>query len=408
MGTFVFPYPPTHRHTGFDPKPGVNEDSNDGVEDYEPRLSKPRRVLKRRGQYSIIPSPSTEISLLNLDEGQTRQPIPVIGSSSSTSIDEETLQCHADGMLPPPSLSHSSHSSDSSLHGAAAGLAPGCTAPTGSRHWRLTNSTLMAYNSMRGPFREAGRDVYCWAERCQELNLLKVVMDEGEGTYDEILADVNSLYHSEQPSPDDHPGRKDVFCLPRAPYEHIRNPDTSQSHDTPAADPILAHNPQAVQYQVPRIGHENLCIDSENWGYSDQGDKNIEGIALPEEDEFVISDDEGHPDDGRISPCTFRLFTQNCRRRYDTHQIIDQVLQNYQPTNLRLETIGPLGMEHQAPRFPAQYHPFSSGSGYACEGEDGDEDGQGVDLVQMAKIVTIEYWVFTGYWPKFLDEVAYV
>jgi hypothetical protein len=185
MGTFVFPYPPTHRHTGFDPKPGVNEDSNDGVEDYEPRLSKPRRVLKRRGQYSIIPSPSTEISLLNLDEGQTRQPIPVIGSSSSTSIDEETLQCHADGMLPPPSLSHSSHSSDSSLHGAAAGLAPGCTAPTGSRHWRLTNSTLMAYNSMRGPFREAGRDVYCWAERCQELNLLKVVMDEGEGTYDE-------------------------------------------------------------------------------------------------------------------------------------------------------------------------------------------------------------------------------
>lgn len=98
-----------------------------------------------------------------------------------------------------------------------------------------------------------------------------------------ILADVNSLYHSEQPSPDDHPGRKDVFCLPRAPYEHIHNPDTSLSHDTPAADPVLAHSPRAVQCQVPQTGHENLCIDSENWGYSDQGDGNIEGIALPEE-----------------------------------------------------------------------------------------------------------------------------
>ncbi|CAH0059529.1 unnamed protein product [Clonostachys solani] len=262
----------------------------------------------------------------------------------------------------------------------------------------------MAYNSMRGPFREAGRDVYCWAERCQKLNLLKVVMDEGEGTYDDILADVNSLYHSEQPSPDDHPGRKDVFCLPRAPYEHIHNPATSQVHDTSAADPIPAHNPQAVQYEVPQMRHENFHIDLENWGYSDQGDRHIEDVSLPEEDEFVISDDEGHPDDGRISPCTFRLFTQNCRRRCDTHQVIDQVLQNYQPTNLRLETIGPLGMEYQAPRFPGQYYPLSSGSGYACE----DEDEQGADLIQMAKIVTIEHWVFTGYWPKFSDEVAYV
>lgn len=191
MGTFVFPYPPTHRHTEFDPKPTVDEGSNGDVEGCESRLSKPRHVLKRRGQYSIIPFPSTETSLLNLEEDQNHQPIPVIGSSSSTSIDELPLQCHADGIVPPPSLSHSSHSSDSSLHGAAAGLAPGCTAPTGSRHWRLTNSALMAYNSMRGPFREAGRDVYCWAERCQELNLLKVVMDEGEGTYDEWVIPIH-------------------------------------------------------------------------------------------------------------------------------------------------------------------------------------------------------------------------
>ncbi|CAH0001560.1 unnamed protein product [Clonostachys byssicola] len=266
----------------------------------------------------------------------------------------------------------------------------------------------MAYNSLRGPFKEAGRDVYNWAERCQELNLMKVVMAEGEGTYDDILADVNSLYHSEQPSPDEHPGRKDAFCLPRAPYEHIHNPDTSQSHGTPAADPVLAHSPGAVQYQVPQIGHENLCVDSEKWGYSDQGDGDIEGIALPEEDEFVISDDEGHPDDGRISPCTFRLFTLNCLRRRDTHQIIDQVLQNYRLRDLRLETTGPLGTEHQAPRFPAQYHRFSSGSGYACDDEDGDEDVQGVNLVHMAKIVTIEHWVFTGHWPKFSDDVSYV
>ncbi|VUC32055.1 unnamed protein product [Clonostachys rosea] len=262
----------------------------------------------------------------------------------------------------------------------------------------------MAYNSMRGPFVEAGRDVYSWAERCQKLNLLKVVMDEGEGTYDEILADVNSLYHNEQPSPEDHPERKDVFRLPRAPYEHIHNTATSQPRGPSAADSVLAYSPRTVQYQNPQTRHENLHIDYENWGYSDQEDNNIEEIPLSEEDTFIISDDEGHPDDGRISPCTFRLFTQNCRRRCNTHQMIEQVRQKYQPADLRLETIGPLGVEHHAPRFPGQYYPFSSGSGYACE----DEDEEGEDLLHLAKIVTIEHWVFTGYWPKFSDEVAYI
>lgn len=65
---------------------------------------------------------------------------------------------------------------------------------------------------------------------------------------------------------------KSVFKVPRPPYQHIKPPHNFNAHD-----------------------------------FEQEGNKGVS-------DNFDISDDEGDLQEGRISPCTFRLWAEGCER----------------------------------------------------------------------------------------------
>ncbi|KPM35131.1 hypothetical protein AK830_g11449 [Neonectria ditissima] len=183
---------------------------------------------------------------------------------------------------------------------------PNCTASHHTNNWRVTTSSLKAYTAMRGPYRHAGRDMFVWMDRCGKTFDRPEECDEHVGSCNSIITDLEPLSYDPTPLQDDS-NRKDVFSVPRPPYQHIKPPPTFKSEDH--EEPIIEITQKFIKAMKKGV---------EAW--TDDGDgHDLARPANPNEfysctDDFFISDDEGDPLDGRISPCTFRLWAEGCER----------------------------------------------------------------------------------------------
>ncbi|PNH39185.1 hypothetical protein VD0004_g7697 [Verticillium dahliae] len=171
----------------------------------------------------------------------------------------------------------------------AAPKIPGCTAGQASnKNWKLTGPVLQAYNAMRGSRMAAGDPMGTWVGVKLQEGLMKE-SPEGKGKEQAPDFNVRDLQKftaeiaetlQERPSID-KAARQEVASVPRPQYQHI-NP------------------PKGFKYPA-HLASSIHGIASESF------DRNFK-------EEYDISDDEGDPRAGRISPCTFRALAEGCTR----------------------------------------------------------------------------------------------
>ncbi|KAH8735155.1 hypothetical protein BGZ61DRAFT_528377 [Ilyonectria robusta] len=183
---------------------------------------------------------------------------------------------------------------------------PKCTASRHTKNWRVTNSMLSAYTALRGPYRLAGRDMFVWMDRCGKTFVKPEDCSARVGSCNSIIADLEPLSYDPPPLPDES-SQKQVFSIPRPPYEHIRPPPGFNPAD---------HEEPSVELDQDFLTDMKRGVQT--WSDDGNGDRlaqlnGPDGIYSATE-EFVLSDDEGDPLDGRISPCTFRLWAEGCER----------------------------------------------------------------------------------------------
>lgn len=203
---------------------------------------------------------------------------------------------------------------------------PKCTASRHTKNWRVTNSMLSAYTALRGPYRLAGRDMFVWMDRCGKTFTKPEDCSAHVGSCNSyvawytgrspriaaddfscrIIADLEPLSYDPPPLRDET-SQKQVFSIPRPPYEHIRPPPGFNAAD---------HEEPSVELDKDFVTDMKRGVQT--WSDDGNGDclaqlNGPDGIYSAT-DEFVISDDEGDPLDGRISPCTFRLWAEGCER----------------------------------------------------------------------------------------------
>ncbi|CRK24688.1 hypothetical protein BN1708_003829, partial [Verticillium longisporum] len=171
----------------------------------------------------------------------------------------------------------------------AAPKIPGCTAGQASnKNWKLTGPILQAYNAMRGSRMTTGDPMGTWVGVKLQEGLMKE-SPEGKGKEQTLDFNVQDLQKftaeiaetlQERPSID-KPARQEVASVPRPHYQHINPPKDFKY-------------PAHLASSIHGIASESF-------------DRNFE-------EEYDISDDEGDPRDGRVSPCTFRALAEGCTR----------------------------------------------------------------------------------------------
>ncbi|CAM1504214.1 Fc.00g018050.m01.CDS01 [Cosmosporella sp. VM-42] len=209
---------------------------------------------------------------------------------------------------------------------------PDCTASDETKYWRVTDSMLKAYTAMRGPYRAAGRDLFVWMDRCSKTYCRPEECNELVGSCEEVIDGIEPLY-AEYPPPHDAKDRKDCFLVPRPPFAHIipHSGFKFSDHDEPDTRVPTGHFRQ-LQQEISEsrdFGCENSL---EEMVSCNDPEPTYEKTRAPEDwSDFYISDDEGDPHEGRISPCTFRLWAEGCER-WDSSQIeAAQLAQPYYP-----------------------------------------------------------------------------
>ncbi|KAF7559889.1 hypothetical protein G7046_g4270 [Stylonectria norvegica] len=198
---------------------------------------------------------------------------------------------------------------------------PKCTASGHEKRWRITQSMLKAYNAMRGPKALAGRDLSVWMDRCRRWIDKPKERNEQLDLCDSSIDDSESLRSKGSP-PLQWLGKKEVFFVPRPPYKHIAA--TSNPDSTEQDEPVI-EIPMALVKQLKREAMRESGMGLED-GFGEMPDWSSEEDGVEDWDEsFIISDDEDDPLDGRISPCTFRLWAEGCKRWDQDKIIIDPV-----------------------------------------------------------------------------------
>ncbi|GJN74315.1 hypothetical protein PLICBS_008406 [Purpureocillium lilacinum] len=151
----------------------------------------------------------------------------------------------------------------------------GCTAGSDNGgEWRMSNSMMVAYNAMRG-----GETVTDPGSADQAVTAVAASMDEANIVDNHMLS---AAVDAEMPN-NDGPRTQDVFTVPRPEYDHITPPaDAASNKDN---DPGL---PEHIVRGIKRQAHLG-------------GKHDIDEL-------YDVSDGEDDVADGRISPCTFRLW----------------------------------------------------------------------------------------------------
>lgn len=154
--------------------------------------------------------------------------------------------------------------------------APGCTADQPGKSWRVTTTGLQAYTMMRGSVTEVGHPLGVWmGELAQDyLKAGSVGTAEQKRLYDFATEIGEAQIERPLVIKDD---RIEAVSIPRPKYDHLSHP-----------------------------------MDTFPVAYEEQPAGRPPGFNFAEE--FDISDDEGDPEAGRISPCTFRHLAQGCQR----------------------------------------------------------------------------------------------
>ncbi|KAH6688609.1 hypothetical protein F5X68DRAFT_255596 [Plectosphaerella plurivora] len=152
---------------------------------------------------------------------------------------------------------------------------PGCTSSQpGNKNWRMTATALQAYTAMRGSVAEVGHPLGAWmGEQAKEY-----LEGGGRGT-----ADQKRLYEF-----------------------------ATEIGEAQMERPLVMQEDRigAVNIPRPRYDHLSLPVDHDHPPLAAAGRE--PGLSFAEQ--YDISDEEGDPESGRISPCTFRLLAEGCQR----------------------------------------------------------------------------------------------
>ncbi|KAL0941070.1 uncharacterized protein CTRU02_203833 [Colletotrichum truncatum] len=228
---------------------------------------------------------------------------------------------------------------------------PGCSAGHPyKKTWKLTDSTMMAYNAMRGPMLVPGNDpLRNW-----------MVLKANEAMYESINKSAKRVHETTSEGNTLSQERVDSFSCNKEDSEDTRNMGRddicteaqdstrkgtagmsgfsfreNQGLDDCAkmlkeanmatkdyAPPELDRNPV---YEVPRPRYLHLSPNFEGYKFKDYIPASATVLdpaykqPLGRDRHFVteydISDDEGDPESGRLSPCTFRLLAEGCSQR---------------------------------------------------------------------------------------------
>ncbi|KAM4059966.1 hypothetical protein HRG_002416 [Hirsutella rhossiliensis] len=176
---------------------------------------------------------------------------------------------------------------------------PGCSKPKGPKAWSMTRSMIAAFNSMRGSGNIADSNLVRWANKSQR------------GDDNELLGDLDHLLAHEAASAEERipnaeaAGREKRFAILRPAYEHLNPLASSASCKLyQGSDNTLAGKPQRIAEAAKHHTHQG------RGGSLRSLEEQPEDVFEPEclSEQYEVSDGEGEPEDGRISPCTFRLW----------------------------------------------------------------------------------------------------
>ncbi|KAK1703941.1 hypothetical protein BDP67DRAFT_480617 [Colletotrichum lupini] len=219
---------------------------------------------------------------------------------------------------------------------------PGCSAGHPfAKEWFMTDSMMKAYDAVRGSMRDANDPLRSWMEVKAFESALRAKRDAAK-----VAVDGPSCQHDEKPDIKGKGRAADGGGFARS--EHGEKPEGKGKERAVDGGGFACGEPQKMlddthllsaeyapdtadrkgAYNVPRPKYLHIAPDFEDFRFEDYlppvtktPESSFKGLLpykLPYDpdrnfvEDYGISDDEGDPETGRISPCTFRLLAEGC------------------------------------------------------------------------------------------------
>ncbi|KAJ5011018.1 hypothetical protein K4K57_006327 [Colletotrichum sp. SAR 10_99] len=225
---------------------------------------------------------------------------------------------------------------------------PGCSAGHPyNKTWKLTDSMMMAYNAMRGPPLLPGNDpLRNWmaikATESMNESTMGFTTAESFQTSRETASQGTRSVTQTSPSKDTTQTSGLSSGEKREMEDYAKMLKEANMATKEYAPPETDRNPA---YEVPRPRYLHVSPKFNSFKFEDYMPPELSmlGSAYKQPydtnrdfaEEYDISDDEGDPESGRVSPCTFRLLAEGCSRRDPQ---INQVFMAEDAQRMRPET----------------------------------------------------------------------
>ncbi|KAF4899430.1 hypothetical protein CGCFRS4_v003842 [Colletotrichum fructicola] len=205
---------------------------------------------------------------------------------------------------------------------------PGCSAGHPyNKTWKLTDSMMMAYNAMRGPPLLPGNDpLRNWmaikaTESMNESTMGSTTAESFQTSRETASLGTRSVTQT-SPSKDTTQTSGLSSGEKREMEDYAKMLKEANMATKEYAPPETDRNPA---YEVPRPRYLHVSPRFNSFKFEDymHPEVSMPGSAYKQPydtnrdfaEEYDISDDEGDPESGRVSPCTFRLLSEGCSRR---------------------------------------------------------------------------------------------
>ncbi|KAI8310399.1 hypothetical protein K4K59_008265 [Colletotrichum sp. SAR11_240] len=205
---------------------------------------------------------------------------------------------------------------------------PGCSAGHPyNKTWKLTDSMMMAYNAMRGPPLLPGNDpLRNWmaikaTESMNESTMGSTTAESFQTSRETASQGTRSVTQT-SPSKDTTQTSGLSSGEKREMEDYAKMLKEANMATKEYAPPETDRNPA---YEVPRPRYLHVSPKFNSFKFEDYmpPEVSMPGSAYKQPydtnrdfaEEYDISDDEGDPESGRVSPCTFRLLSEGCSRR---------------------------------------------------------------------------------------------
>ncbi|KAI8271835.1 hypothetical protein K4K56_002940 [Colletotrichum sp. SAR 10_98] len=225
---------------------------------------------------------------------------------------------------------------------------PGCSAGHPyNKTWKLTDSMMMAYNAMRGPPLLPGNDpLRNWmaikATESMNESTMGFTTAESFQTSRETASQGTRSVTQTSPSKDTTQTSGLSSGEKREMEDYAKMLKEANMATKEYAPPETDRNPA---YEVPRPRYLHVSPKFNSFKFEEYipPELSMLGSAYKQPydtnrdfaEEYDISDDEGDPESGRVSPCTFRLLAEGCSRRDPQ---INQVFMAEDAQRMRPET----------------------------------------------------------------------